>query len=157
MSSSADDAAPAPWTVKDVLEHLGAASSSARVRTSMKDIDGALAAYAKGIARVLDASTARVPKEALEFLREGVASADASRAAEDKILALRRAMDRATDCLMNPKEPKDMYEAEIGAHARERGVTVRLMSFASAAGGDDAKRWRALNDGVMGGMSTGSS
>jgi hypothetical protein len=53
MSSSADDAAPAPWTVKDVLEHLGAASSSARVRSSMRDIDGALAAYAKGIARVL--------------------------------------------------------------------------------------------------------
>jgi hypothetical protein len=155
MSSSADDAAPAPWTVKDVLEHLGAASSSARVRSSMRDIDGALAAYAKGIARVLDASTSRVPKEALEFLREGVERADDARAVEDKILALRRAMDRATDCLMNPKEPKDMYEAEVGAQARERGETVRLMSFASAAGGDDAKRWRALNDGVMGGMSDG--
>ena len=142
-------------TANDVLEHLGTASSSARVKASMGDAEGALRAYAKGIARVLDARTSRVPKEAVEYLREGVREAERVDAVGEKIARLRRAMDLATDCLMNPKAPKDVYEAEVGALAREGGETVRLMSFASATGGDDAKRWRALNDGVMGGMSDG--
>jgi len=148
-SSDADELV----TARDVLERLGAASVSARVRTSMGDFDGALASYANAIDRTLASAKSTVDREALAFLERGRADAATRVAREDKIIILRRAMDLATDRLMNPNPVKDVYDAIVGAERESGGKTTRLMTFVGANG--DGGRWRALNDGVMGGMSDG--
>ena len=83
------------WKARDVLERLGDASSSGRVRALAGDYAGRNDVMQRTLDDILGATLARVDEDALRTLREGAAEADRASDDAERWTALRNAFDVA--------------------------------------------------------------
>tara|TARA_B100000683_G_scaffold251249_1_gene267044 strand:- start:3153 stop:4031 length:879 start_codon:yes stop_codon:yes gene_type:complete len=142
------------WKARDVLERLGDASSSGRVRALAGDYAGRNDVMRRALDDILGATLARVDEDALRTLREGAAEADRASDDAERWTALRNAFDVAMRRLLATAGDADAALADVtyeSAPDANETWEVRL----NLTENDDVAKFRSLNDGVMGGMSDG--
>ena len=142
------------WKARDVLERLGDASSSGRVRALAGDYAGRNDVMRRALDDILGATLARVDEDALRTLREGAAEADRASDDAERWTALRNAFDVAMRRLLATAGDADAALADVTYEAApdaNETWEVRL----NLTENDDVAKFRSLNDGVMGGMSDG--
>lgn len=152
-------ASTAAMRTEDVLALLGDAASAGRVRALRGDLRGRVDVHIARAREILQSDVARVDASALSALKAGVEAHDAATDDESRWAAMREAYDTAQRALLNAANDPDLALADVthvgSETAKDDAFVERKMTFDGENGGG-AGRWRSLNDGVMGGASSGT-